>query len=187
MNSDEYKNSIIKHYESFWNKKAVVKNWHESPISSLPKDFCVLEFAPDANRNMWTYATCCMSDQSEKKPIELHLFSPVKTDVIVELLTIVAHFHKHGEVLDLWHTVNFGRPWQDKSLCDHALISLPYLDGPKLENFKVDENTVVKFYWLLPVTEEEVDYKIKNGVEALEKKFEENNFNYIDVNRKSVV
>ncbi len=187
MDNNEYKNSIIEHYESFWGKKAVIKNWHEGPISSLPKDFCVLEFAPDANRKTWTYSTCCMSNLGDKNPIELHIFSPLKTDIMVELLTIVAHFHKNGEALDLWHTVNFGRPWQNESYCSYALISLPYMDGPKLENFQINESTVVKFYWLLPITETERDYKIKNGVEALEKKFEEAKLDCTDINRKGVV
>jgi hypothetical protein len=45
----------------------------------------------------------------------------------------------------------------------------------------------VQFLWLIPVTIEEVNYKKKEGLEALEQKFEENSFNYLDIYRRSVV
>jgi len=87
----------------------------------------------------------------------------------------------------LRHTVNFGMPWQNSSQCSFGLISLPYLDGPELENFKIKKNKVLKFYWLIPITQKEVEYKMQNGVEALEAKLEENAFNYTNTKRISVV
>lgn len=68
------------------------------------------------------------------------------------------------------------------------MISLPYLDGPSLENLylnSIDEN--LKFYWLIPIHEDEVEYKMKYGVEELENKFDEKEFNYLDPNRDSVI
>jgi hypothetical protein len=88
--------------------------------------------------------------------------------------------------LGLNHTVNFGQPWQGESACTHGFISLPYLDGPALENFMLDQK-VIKFYWLIPVTKEEVDYKAKYGVDALEDRFEAAGFNYINPLRPAVV
>ena len=122
-------------------------------------------------------------------PIELHLFSPKKDGSLIELLTTVAYYHKNTRRLNLWHTVNFGRGWQDKSACEYGLISLPYLDGPTLEDLYLasPEEKIFKFYWLIPVTKQEVDYKKKYGIEALEQLFELQSFNYLDSNRKSVV
>ena len=128
-----------------------------------------------------------MSAVDDSDKIELHLFSPGSDESLVELLTIVAHYHKNVSALGLWHTVNFGRPWLGESQCEYGLISLPYLDGPKLEHFELPEQTTVNCYWLIPITKAERDYKQQFGVEALETLFEEKQFNYLDANRPSVV
>jgi Suppressor of fused protein (SUFU). len=182
LHLSDYRNEIISHYEKCWHKKPVIHTWKEGPTHKLPDNFSILEFAPLDKRDMWTYATCCMSQPSDISPIELHLFSSVKDEGLVELLTVMTYYHKNTTNLGLNHTVNFGRPWQGKSFCDHGLISLPYLDGPELEDMNA-----TKFYWLIPVTKEEVEYKKKYGVTALEDKFEEKGLDYINASRKGVV
>jgi hypothetical protein len=134
---------------------------------------------------MWTYATVGMSQPGDACPIELHMFSPVRSDLLVELLFATAHYHRTGASLGLDDTVNFGRPWLEGSECDHGLISLPYLDGPSLENLNAGGGSA-KFYWLLPVTRSEVDFKARFGVDALESEMERQRFNYLDPARKPV-
>lgn len=176
----DYQKNIINHYSRCWNKAPAIHKWEKGPTHKLPADFNILEFAP-GERNMWTYATCCMSQPNDVRPIELHIFSSTKDESLVELLTVIAYYHRNTASLGLDHTVNFGRPWQGQSLCDHGLISLPYLDGPELENMDS-----IKFYWLIPITKEEVAYKKKNGITALEEKFDEG-LDYINVSRKGLV
>jgi len=130
---------IISHYISVWGKEYKCLTWNDGPFQELGEDFLILEFPPQKSRTMWTYATCGMSNTANKTPVELHLFSADRDEFMVELLTVVAHFHKFGEKLDLWHTVNFGRPWKPNSFCSYGLISLPYLDGPNLELLKIDD------------------------------------------------
>lgn len=84
------------------------------------------------------------------------------------------------------HTVNFGCPWFEKSNSEYGLISLPYLDGPLLENLQ-SSSRKIQFLWLIPITVSEVNYKKQNGLEALEQKFDEAYFNYLDPYRKSIV
>jgi hypothetical protein len=159
----------------------------KGPIDELAPGFRVVEFAPRKKRNLWTYATVCLSRREDPNPIELHLFSDEQSeDEVVEILYAVAHFHQNSTPLNLGHTVNFGKPWRGQSKCDHGLISLPYLDGPSLENLRIDERLLIKCYWLIPITQAEVDYKKAAGLEALEKLFEEKNFNYADPRRRSV-
>jgi hypothetical protein len=174
---------IKTHYSGFWNATGKRSPFDRGPIHQLPPDFSVLEFPPRNDRKMWTYATCCMSQAGDDHPIELHVFSSSKTDEVTELLYASAHFHRTGERLGLNHTVNFGKPWSAQSSCDHGLISLPYLDGPSLENGPDN----IKFYWLIPVTEAEVAYALAHGVNALEEQFERGPFNYLDSARTSVV
>ena len=82
--------------------------------------------------------------------------------------------------------MNFGRSWFPESSCGFGLISLPYLDGPKLEWLEL-ATTRVRFLWLIPITEKERVYKKAEGLEALEKRFEDAKFEYWSPARQSVV
>ena len=183
----EFTDKVTQHYIDHWKNAPKTKVWDAEKINKKVNNFKVLEFSPTNKRNMWTYATCGMSTMEEKTPIELHIFSEKQDRSLIELLTVIAYYHR-GHHLGLSHTVNFGRPWQDNSKCEYGLISLPYLDGPSLENLYIpsyDEN--IKFYWLIPINEDEVAFKKKNGIEALAAKFDETEFNYLNPYRDGVV
>jgi hypothetical protein len=61
---------------------------------------------------------------------------------------------------------------------------LPYLDGPTLENLILPGmQKTIKFYWIIPITENEVKYKVNFAPEALEKKFEDLGLDYLDAHR----
>ena len=182
-----YFSSLFNHYKQKWGEDGRMCSWEAGPIGDLPQSFKVIEFAPSKLRKMWTYATCGMSIHSSSNYVELHIFSSKQDRTIVELLTMVAYYHHNTATVGLNHTVNFGRPWQKLSKCSYGLISLPYLDGPDLENLSLKNLGTVKCYWLVPVTYEEVQYKKKFGIEALEENFEEHNLDYIDTNRNSTV
>jgi hypothetical protein len=179
-------NDIAEHYEHCWLNKASAVQWKAGPMRELTPGFRVLVFPPNERRKMWTYATCGMSEQDDAPALEAHLFSPVQTEAHIELLTAVAHYHLTGAYLDVGHTVNFGRPWLPRSKCDHGLLSLPYMDGPKLEWFD-GSGRKIRFLWLIPVTPEEVEFKRLHGLEALEARFEERGLDYLDPERRAVV
>ena len=181
-----WQTSIENHYDNIWKSRPKVCEFNAGPIGQLPNGFAVLRFPPCGDRKMWTYATRGMSLPDDDKPLELHVFSPFESDQLVELLVATAHFHRTSTKLDVGHSVNFGRSWIGESECDHGLISLPYLDGPRLENLPIDGQTV-KFYWLIPITESEVKFKKKNGLEALEAEFDKSEFDYANPQRRSVV
>jgi Suppressor of fused protein (SUFU) len=178
-------NVIINHYEKNWGSTAGTLCLNAGPINELPAGFKILEYPPTNRRKMWTYAICGLSLQGDAISLELHLFSPIQTNEHVELLTAIAHYHLTGDYLDVRHTVNFGRPWLQGSESDHGLITLPYLDGPKLEWLKTG-NHKIHFLWLIPITPEEVQFQKLHGAEALEQRFEDCNFDYLDPLRKSI-
>ena len=129
-----------------------------------------------------------MSQPSDAEGLELHLLTRDEdgeraTFSILEALTAVAHFHRTGSALGLGHTVNFGSGLLPGATCTHGLISLPYLDGPCLERL---EQPPVRFLWLIPVTLQEVEFKNRNGIDALEERFETARFDYLDPLRASV-
>jgi hypothetical protein len=177
---------IAAHYEHCWNAKAESLRLECGPVWQLTPRFRILAFPPTASREMWSYATCGMSTQGDAPALELHLFSPVKADSHVELLTAIAHYHLTGEYLNLGHTVNFGRPWLLTSKCDHGLVSLPYLDGPRLEWLE-QTGKKTRFLWLIPVTQDEAQYAKSQGLENLGSRFEASNFDYLNPERPSVV
>jgi hypothetical protein len=181
-----WEETVKAHYRTAWGVEGEHRPFSAGPIYQLPVDFAIMRYAPQAGRNMWAYATCGMSQPNDRKPIELHVFSPRASPEIEEILVVTAHFHRSGTALDLGHSVNFGRPWIQGSECRHGLISLPYLDGPSLEDLRIGSD-LVKCYWLIPITWAEVSYKQQNGVEALEQAFERAGFNYLDPHRTSVV
>lgn len=114
------------------------------------------------------------------------MFTKARADDVAELLVAMAHYHRTAQPLGLDHTVNFGRPWLPDSVCDFGLISLPYLDGPKLEWMDLDSNRV-RFLWVVPISRSERDYCRREGVSALEAMFEEAQFDYASPLRHPVV
>jgi hypothetical protein len=169
-----------------WGVEAEPRQFSAGPIQRLPVDFIILRYPPHADRSIWAYATCGMSQPNDAQPMELHMFSPWASPEIEELLVVTADFHRTGATLDVGHSVNFGRPWLRGSRCQHGLISLPYLYGSSLENLRIGPR-LVKCYWLIPITSDEVNYKQQNGLEALEQTFEQKCLNYLDPNRESTV
>ena len=184
--SETWKRAILSHYRVNFGDTYQSRSWPKGPSQQIGAEFSVLEFPPRANDDKWTYATCCMSQPSDVAPLELHLFSSKQDVGNVELLTMTAHYHRTGASLGLNHTVNIGRPWVPQSSCDHCLISLPYLFGPKLEVLN-QEGKEIRFLWLLPITKAEREFKAINGIEALESRFETQSLNYLNPFRCSVV
>ncbi|WP_367868214.1 suppressor of fused domain protein [Pedobacter sp. WC2423] len=184
---EEYKSNILNHYSSNWGDGFQERKWSKGPIIEVVPHLSILEYRPYSSREMWTYATCGMSTYTHVSPIEVHMFSSVQDDSIVELLSSVCYYHNVEANLDLGHTVNFGRSWQGSSESSYGLVSLPYLDGPNLELMSWGDNREIHFYWLIPITKTEVEYKKEYGLEALEDKFDTDEFNYLDPNRRSIV
>ena len=181
-----YIKDLVKHYETYFCVKGNGVNLACEPTGKLVEGFIVLEIPPNKQHDMYCYCTVGMSAERSDNLIELLVYSP-KTDLsLVELLTACASYHRNNTALNLHHTVNIGQPWLDSSICDYGFISLPYLDGEELELFQF-EDTTINCYWLIPITKEERDYKIKNGVEALEQLFEDKQLDYLNPNRKSLI
>lgn len=183
----EYCRAIKRHYEQVWCSTGSVVRFPKGPIHELPSGFRVVRFEPTHHRQLWTYATVGMSLPSDACRLELFVLANRRIDFdVAEVLFAVAHYHRTANPLDLGHTVNFGRGWADNSRCTHALVSLPYLDGPILENAEV-AGRQVRFLWLVPITPAEKDYVRMNGQSALEDLFEESGFDYADPGRPALV
>lgn len=161
--------------------------WNVGPKEKLHSEFSVLEIGPNHRHNFWIYCTLGMSlGRTDDNLIELFVYSPKRDESLVELLTVCASYHRQKLPLNIHHTVNIGRPWLDDSICDHGFISLPYLEGEKLEVFDY-KGKQFHCYWFIPITEAERDYKIHNGCELLEQLFESKQLDYLNPKRHSLV
>ncbi|MDU0369738.1 suppressor of fused domain protein [Hymenobacter endophyticus] len=177
---------LQQHLQNHWQMEAKQMLWQSGPTGKLDAAFRVLEFPPGPVHAMWIYSTLGMSLNRPENPVELHIFSDKQNATLVELLTAVASYHRNGLPLDLHHTVNFGRLWQDNSAASFGFVSLPYLDGEGLEVFEWKDEQLHNL-WLIPITEEERDYKISNGWDALEDVFEAAQLQYTNPYRASCV
>ena len=182
-----YTSALHKHYKKYFGTSGTVKQWSNGPQHKLHSDFFILEVEPNQVHNMWAYLTVGMSlERNDDNLIELFVYSPRQDDSLVELLTINASFHRNYEALNIHHTVNIGQPWMSDSICDHGFISLPYLDGERLELFNHNGKTF-HCYWFIPITQLERDYKIDKGCEALEQLFEDKKLDYLNPQRNCLI
>jgi len=182
-----YSKSLLAHYENFFGIKGKKLVLNSGPTNKVDKEFRVLLFHPNKIHKFYIYCTLGMSiNRTDDNLIELFVFSPKKDKKLIELLTYCASFHRNDAPLNLYHTVNIGQPWIDKSICDHGYISLPYMVGKNLEIFSF-EDKVIHCYWFIPITKGEREFKIENGSEELELLFERSQFNYLDPKRIDLV
>ncbi len=183
----EYINQLAQHYQQYYGVEGKKHTLGSGPRAKLHPGFHILEFPPNKRHGAFVYCTAGMSaDRTDDNLIELFVFSPKASHQLVELLTYCASYHRTGLPLNIHHTVNIGQPWLDNSVCDHAFISLPYLEAGGFEIFPFDDREV-HCYWLIPITKEERDYKVENGCEALEQLFEEKELDYINPRRACLI
>jgi hypothetical protein len=190
----DYEQALVAHYEASWGPARQRLRVGEGPLWEMPPDYAVLQFPPGLQTGAhpgrrgrgWTYATCGMSQPGEHPQVEIFIDSDLESLRIVEILNMTAHFHRTGERLGWGHTVNFGTPWLPGSLCDHGLLSAPYLDPERFRRADVQGHDV-ELLWLIPITREERDFKIKNGLELLEQAFERAGLDFGNPLRPGVV
>jgi hypothetical protein len=119
--------------------------------------------------------------------LEIYMVCPTPSEEIVELLTVVAHYHITESILELNHIVNFGKPWCGKSGATHGYLSLPYIDEPDLQYFQDPQHGDVRVLWLVPIYPAERIYMKQHGVEAFESLLESRRFDYWNPNRPCMV
>ena len=183
--------AIEAHAAKQWpGSKATIEHWTKGPIAQVMPDFRILVLAPSVAGKPWVYITAGASDISVggNYGLEFFLFSKSFERQHVELLSLVTYMHRDSHHhLSVGHTMNLGRPWEERSECDRLLVSLPYILGPNFEYLHVAEMKHIRFLWIIPITPEEESYRHHKGLEALEAAFEEASLQYVDPRRNSVV
>lgn len=159
--------------------------WDKGPITQALPDFKVLRVDPGPVLDLWTYVSVGSWSLFDDSRLEFVILSADERRSYVERLAMTAYYHSLHQ-LGLGHTFPVGEPWVENSKCDYCLVALPYPLGDRFETCNID-NGHVHFCWLLPITETERQYKIDNGLEALEVKFEEHALEFWNNEREAVV
>ena len=160
--------------------------FNRGPMIELAPWFRVIRFAPGPHLDLWSYVSVGASTLlDESNGLEFAIFAEHESPRYAELVTMMAHYHS-GNRLGVGHTVPLGEPWFDGSLCNASLISLPYPLGNEFEVCPLKDSHI-HILWMVPITESERQFKIKNGLDALEDKFEEAELRYWDFSRQTIV
>lgn len=159
--------------------------WLLGPAAKELPHLRVAEFAPGPSTEFWVYASIGAWEARDDPRLEFLIIAPKRNQRHIELVSLVAWYHgRHG--LGAGHTLPIGEPWLPGSNCEFFLVSLPYTFGPDLEVCNLPDGHV-HFRWLLPITAAERAFKVREGVEALEQRFEEISVEYWLPRRLSAV
>jgi hypothetical protein len=161
--------------------------WTVGPAADILPRLRIIEFAPGPRANLWVYVSlgAWEANPDGDAKLEFLIMAPYQDLRHVELLTMTVWYHSR-QTLGLGHTFPIGEPWLRGSLCDHMLVSRPYPFGPELEICQLGEQHLHVF-WLLPITPQERAFKVANGLEELEQRFEAAGLQYANPLRSSVV
>lgn len=147
------------------------------PISEVAPAFHVIEI--DGEKGGVLYSTVGASLASE--PLEFVMYAPDAAAGHLETMTAVGYWHL-TKGLRLHDIVSIGRPWIDGTDLKHLLVSFPYPLGPQFE----EGLDGLRFLWLLPIYDAEKLLAEAEGVEALERRFDERQINIYDPARPTV-
>jgi hypothetical protein len=150
----------------------------------------VYQFKPHANREHWTLITGGMSDYQQPLPpgtpeyvsprteIMMYVREPKQWmfDVLMGLAEIPFREQTH---LHWWHTVPNGMPMTPQpSLLTNFFLIPPFCESVDFDSLRIDDQRV-QFLVVLPITDEELEFKLKQGATALLKIFEDKDFDCI--------
>ena len=184
---DDVCGALEEHVRRFFGPRSVEAfTWNEGPIHQANPHFRALRIEPEQGEP-WTYVSTggWAANEGDDHGLELVVCTPGPEGRAVELLAMAIYYHQNHQ-LGLGHTMPIGEPWLPGSACDHLLVSLPYPFGPELQTCHVGDRHV-DFLWLLPITAAECAFKMSEGLEALESRFDEAAVPYWDVERTSVL
>jgi hypothetical protein len=186
----------------------------ESVLHELASDFVHVDIhviAPTAERPYYTLVTSGMSDlpmsapknESSHRYAELMLCLPSNWQMAgnnwrapenywpIRWLKYLARFpHQYKTFLWDRHTIPNGdpaEPFASNTKMNCMLLAKPMTVSTGFWQLKISEEKTIHFFSLLPLYQDEIDFKLKKGANELLKRFEKAKYTeLIDLNRRSV-
>ena len=168
--------------------------------------FDIYVIAPTAKRNYYTLVSMGMGAHKMKMPPELQSSKLDRAEILITLppdwelnnvdetcywpigwLKNMASFLIDN---DTWfgygHTISEGKPFAENTQLSALLVTLPYYFGEKSASCALPNGDIVHFYQLVPLYQNEMEYKFEHGVQALEDSFPDDFNMIVDINRKNL-
>ncbi len=160
--------------------------WDEEASEAGSEGIVVTAISPGPQSELWTYVSRGASSRgfNAKRRLEFVIQAEEPDPRLVELVGMSCQYH-HAEGLAVGFTFPVGEPVLPESQLDHILVSIPYQFDEEFEDCGEGDD-LVQYVWLLPITREEREFKVKEGLEALEQLFEDAEVPYWDAWRDSV-
>ena len=181
------------------------KVFHEIVSPDIHVDICWI--APTLERNYHTLVTMGMGAHRMAVPRVLRKSNLDRAELIVTLpldwdienddekyywplrwLKMLARLPKDNKTwLGYGHTIQMMNPLPKKPELCSAMITMPYFFGHDAAVCKLPNDVHINFYQIIPLYENEMNYKLENDAEALENLFPDDFNMVVDVARKSVI
>ena len=202
--SEDEMKALDNHIEKFF---GVFENvFHEIISHDIHVDIVVIE--PTPKRNYYVLVTMGMGAKKMNVPDELKDLNLTRAELLVCLppdwkldslddekwywplrwLKILARLPiEENSWLGFGHTIPNGAPFAENTSFGTILLGYPNLFGKKSMVCKLPNGEEVNFYQLIPLYNEEVEYKLKNNAEALLKLMGKKEFEFVKLDRKNVI
>ncbi|KAA0542571.1 suppressor of fused domain protein [Bacillus sp. BGMRC 2118] len=175
--------------KAFEGKPKVFKYWDDNNISSID----ILSCDDNNFEGIISHSTLGLSEYSidyEEKgiPLRIELVGASYFEHFPNILATCAF-----NIINSEFNCSIGTIYKDvinmylpESSMKHILFLPPFLWEDKLQTINF-ETKKVSWLMAIPISEEEMKYADKNGIESLEKLFEENQINVFDLERPSII
>lgn len=195
--------AVEAHISKYFGEYANV--FHEIVSPDIHVDICII--GPTPERNHYTLVTMGMGAHRMNVPDALKKKKLDRAEILVTLppdwkigtedaddeiwywplrwLKILARLPGDNDTwLGYGHTVPNGEPFAENTDLCCALLTFPYDFDDEAIVCELPDGDEINFYQMLPLYEDEVDYKLENGAEALESLFGDFD-RVLDINRPS--
>jgi tetratricopeptide (TPR) repeat protein len=200
--SDEEINCIEAHIEKYFGEFKNV--FHEMVSPDIHVDIVIIEPVPERNyyvlvtMGMGAYKMNVPDELEELERAELLICLPPKWNLQnlndencywpLRWLKIMARLPIEQHTWLGWgHTVPNGSPFADNTRFTTMMLLNPGDFAEEACECTMPDGSTVNFYQMIPLYEEEADYKVQNNAEKLLEFFDDRDLRYVKLNRKNVI
>ena len=201
--SEEEIDAIDKHIVKYFGPYKNV--FHEITSPDIHVDIAIIE--PTKKRNYYVLVTMGMGARKMNIPEELEQYNLERAELLVCLppdwkldkleeekwywplrwLKILARLPGEKDTWLGWgHTIPNGGPFADNTRQSSVMLITPGAFGKKSRICRLPSGDEVNFYQILPLYNEEIDYKFKHDAEALLELMDDADLEFIKLNRRIV-
>ena len=196
--------ALEQHIENYFGS---FKNiYHEISSPDIHVDIVVIEPTPE--RNYYILLTMGMGARKMNVPAELEEYHLERAEIMVCLppdwklddlseekwywplrwLKILARLPGENDTWLGWgHTIPNGSPFAENTRLSAMMLMYPSTFGEESFECELPIGGSVKFYQMIPIYDEELNYKLQNNAETLLDRMKDEDMDYIKLDRKTVV